>query len=520
MFAQAQDTLSVRSGRSVVSKTSSAKKNSNVDETLFRSKGNISKISGNTAFISKSELEKLKQDPNSSFVNTNDLKRIQAATIPQRVLDQEIKEINSKKSEDIKIARQRRERIRQIDERKKKLGEAQLSDLEQENAQKDKEIIENAIIQIDEQNDDVKHMNSLALYAQCVTIRDMQIKEKVAIEESKKVRDLKLDSEMEIERLKALRIYEERDKKRVEDRKKGAQVIVQQIKERELARLREQEIKEQEQKAMLEHIEKMKLEDIKESNRKKDATKKLLEEVALANAEQILLKQRQKEAEIEEDLQITAYNLERQQREEALAQEQERIRAEKEREVARLRAMQEKAQDKQAELDALRAKRAQEDYERQWRRKTREEAEKRQKMNRDLAQARERQKREKEDVIAEQARLEREQFERIIEHQLEQEELEKLQAEEEKRRLLLNANQLNSQITNALELQEKRKREYLEEGERIRKQNEIEKKKIEIIRQKKIQQLEAAGIPSKYTYELKKKKLMQDPLRAANKKSS
>lgn len=37
------------------------------------------------------------------------------------------------------------------------------------------------------------------------------------------------------------------------------------------------------------------------------------------------------------------------------------IKAEKEREIARLRAMQEKARDQQAELDALRARRAQED---------------------------------------------------------------------------------------------------------------------------------------------------------------
>ena len=52
-----------------------------------------------------------------------------------------------------------------------------------------------------------------------------------------------------------------------------------------------------------------------------------------------------------------------------------RLKDEKEREVQRLREMQEKANDRQAELDALRAKRAMEQNERQAREKERREAE-------------------------------------------------------------------------------------------------------------------------------------------------
>lgn len=57
-----------------------------------------------------------------------------------------------------------------------------------------------------------------------------------------------------------------------------------------------------------------------------------------------------------------------------------RIKDEKEREVARLRELQEKAQDRQAEIDALRAKRAREQAERQAREKDRREAQKRAEM--------------------------------------------------------------------------------------------------------------------------------------------
>ena len=72
-------------------------------------------------------------------------------------------------------------------------------------------------------------------------------------------------------------------------------------------------------------------------------------------------------------------------REQELQEEQDRIRHEKERETARLRASQEKAQDKQAELDALRAKCAQEAYEREWRRKQKEEAQHVTRINRELS---------------------------------------------------------------------------------------------------------------------------------------
>ena len=68
-----------------------------------------------------------------------------------------------------------------------------------------------------------------------------------------------------------------------------------------MERLRQLELKQQEQEAMLRHIEKMKEEDRKEQERKRDSSKKLMEEVALTNAEQIRLKARQRETEMEEE---------------------------------------------------------------------------------------------------------------------------------------------------------------------------------------------------------------------------
>lgn len=102
--------------------------------------------------------------------------------------------------------------------------------------------------------------------------------------------------------------------------------------------------------------------------------------------------------------------------------------------------MQEKAQDRQAELDVLRAKRAMEQNERQAREKERKESELRMKLNEELLEARKMQMGEKMErlqeqvqcIVNQQAKLERDEFQRIIQKQKNERENEiKLQQEKE-----------------------------------------------------------------------------------------
>lgn len=86
-----------------------------------------------------------------------------------------------------------------------------------------------------------------------------------------------------------------------------------------------------------------------------------------ANKEQVVRKKDMQAREVEEDARIADYNRRKQLREAALAEEKARIAKEKELECARLRAAQEKAADKQSELDELRARRHAEAAEREWR---------------------------------------------------------------------------------------------------------------------------------------------------------
>jgi hypothetical protein len=99
--------------------------------------------------------------------------------------------------------------------------------------------------------------------------------------------------------------------------------------------------------------------------------------------------------------------------------------------------MQEKAADRQSEIDALRAKRAFEEQERETRRKEIAEREKSTRQANELEVARKRQFLERESTMANQAKAERDDFLRIIERQKEEEEKER-QLDEEKKYALRN----------------------------------------------------------------------------------
>lgn len=75
-----------------------------------------------------------------------------------------------------------------------------------------------------EQHDEAKAMNRMVNYCKCVTIRDAQLAERKYMMMEEEEENRRLDTLMETERLKALRIYEEREVQRKEERLKGAQV--------------------------------------------------------------------------------------------------------------------------------------------------------------------------------------------------------------------------------------------------------------------------------------------------------
>ncbi|CAD7697326.1 unnamed protein product [Ostreobium quekettii] len=355
--------------------------------------------------------------------------------------------------------------------------------------------------------DDVKHMNQMILYSKCVTIRDAQIEEKrnMMIESEEESR--RLDLMMEIERLKAIENYELAEAQRAEERKRGAAVLAQQIEMREGERVREEELRAREREHMLREVERLKEEERKQQVRKKLVADTMMEEVAVANAEQIKRKEVMKEREKAEDARILDYIRQRDKRQQELAMEKERIAKEKELETARLRAQQEKAADKQAEEDELRARRYQEAKEREWRSKELEAKDKEAAIMKDLAVAREAQKAAKIRQLADVARVEQLEFQRVIEASREKENSERQQAEAQVEASMQYKEELLAQVAANEQRRLREQQEKLEEGRRILDDAAREKARLQAIKEKKLKELERAGVPAKYRAELEKKKV-------------
>lgn len=360
---------------------------------------------------------------------------------------------------------------------------------------------------LDEQLDEVKNMNQMMLYSKCVTIRDAQLEEKKHVKAEAAEEERRLDVMMEVERLKALDLYQAREAQRALDRRKGAEVLQKQIAERTKERELQDELLDMDRKLMLSEIQRMKDEADADGRRKKEAGQKLLAEVSKANAAQLERKKLMVQSEREEEERIARYIAERDEREAREQAEKERVAREKELETARLRAQQEKHADTAAAMDELRAQRIQEAHERAYREKERAAAERERAINEDLRVAREYQKMLKMKQLSDQARQERDEFFRVIDVQMQKEEEDAAQAVQLAAMRKQHKEELQSQIAYNEEMRRRERREYLEEGDRVRSNLTAERARLEAIKQRKLEELAASGVPEKYLSELAKKKI-------------
>ena len=125
----------------------------------------------------------------------------------------------------------------------------------------------------------------------------------------------------------------------------------------------------------------------------------------------------------------------------------------------------------------------------------------------DIMDSRVQQKLEKEKRMHEAAQLEQEEFFRILDRQRQLDATERAKEETEKQRRLAHKEQILQQITELEEKRLKDRQEFLEEGSKMRFERELEKKRLEAIKQRKLHELKRAGVPNKYTIELANKKV-------------
>ena len=190
--------------------------------------------------------------------------------------------LSSQKESQYAKAKAFKQRLIEID-KKRGNNAYKLSDIDKENLVKNANLLSQAQ-KIMEQNEDcVKDMNHIVLYAKIASIRDRQLEEHKAMEKMFRNKEMKLDMMMELERLKELKFQEDREVKRKKQLREGSLVIIDQIKDREMERLKEKEQIRQEGVLMLKQIKEMEEEDRRILEKKKIQEERMAKEVEETN---------------------------------------------------------------------------------------------------------------------------------------------------------------------------------------------------------------------------------------------
>nr|XP_002127322.1 cilia- and flagella-associated protein 45-like [Ciona intestinalis] len=439
------------------------------------------------------------------ILNPNKFGRIQQAARvrTKEEIQREYEMTKMEKDHAMEASQLRKEQMKQRELERKQ--NEKLSDLESEAKEKAEYLLEKANAQRLEQEDEVKHINELILNAKCHAIRDAQILEKKSVKTEMESEEKRLDTMMEIDRINAIKTQEEIEELRKHQRYAGAVQIMKQIEQNAQDRMLEQEKKDQESQQMLKYLEKLQVEDLKDLERKHQEQLVMQKEIDQINQEH----QRQKELRAEQEKlaeqKVIEYMKQKAEREAEYEAEQERIRREKEKEVAKLRALQERARDHQAEQDALRAKRNQEQAEREWRKKEQTEAQKKIQADRVMKRARTEQIQSKEHFMAVQAQRERLEFERVLKEQQRLLEKDKVKEEDALKERLHHADEVRRQIRNKEQLKISERNAFFEEGIKMEEEARQRRARLDEVKKKKLDGLRKAGVPVKYCAEVERR---------------
>nr|CDS17709.1 coiled coil domain containing 19 [Echinococcus granulosus] len=380
-----------------------------------------------------------------------------------------------------------------------------LNELEEEARQKAQYLLSKAMEQRQDEEEEIKQLNAAITNAKIQTIRDAQVLEKQQIKKELAEENDRLDRMMEMDRQNALQIQTAIETKRKEAEMLGACEIINQINQNEQERLLRLEKTEQENMAVRKKIASEMLEEMNRRIDRKTKQQLLREELDKCNDS--MRKMRLKKAEEERllDLKIMQEQKAKAEREAAFEEEQRCIRCEKERETNRLRGLQERAIDLQAEKNALRAKRAMEENERQWRRKelaaAKRAQEAREEMNRERIRAEENKTR----LLAMEATRNKVDFERILQHQKELIEKDRLEEKRRNKMKMEFCNDLKKQICEKEQQRIAERNAFFEEGVRMEEEARLRRLRLEDAKNRKMEELRKAGIPEKYLAEIERK---------------
>ena len=192
-------------------------------------------MTNGAAIIGADELRKLREDlisgkgeaaREAAILSKDDIERMKRSTKIQSVQEKkdQMKIEQEMKQTSLAASNARKAKMQEMDKnRASKLPPSEIEVRQQEQAQG---LLSKAQTQLDEELDDVKHMNQMVLYSKVVTIRDKQLEENKRLEADWVNEQKRLDLMMEIERLKGLQAAEIKEQARVEAQRRGAAVII------------------------------------------------------------------------------------------------------------------------------------------------------------------------------------------------------------------------------------------------------------------------------------------------------
>ncbi|XP_054276376.1 cilia- and flagella-associated protein 45-like [Macrosteles quadrilineatus] len=381
---------------------------------------------------------------------------------------------------------------------------SRLTEVEEEAARKAQHLLARAHELRQEQEDEVKRCNALILATKCHAIRDAQVAEKKLIEKELAEEEKRLEEMMERERQEALRAQERQKELQKMKKQQYVKTVLEQIQENELQREMQAERIEEESRLANEAAMQVQLDELKVLREKLAAQARQREEMNKINQQLHHYACLEKEEGRLADLKVQEYMRRKAEVERAREQEHALQRLEKEKELARLRAMQKRAADTQAAKDEMNAMRIQDEVERAWRKKEREAAMARARKAEELRIAREQQILDRRKCQAIEIQREKEEMERIA--RVNREEQEKQKLEEQRRLCMLESHRMEllKQIGEKEKQKIKARQQQFEEGLAVKVEKQKREDTLKETMAKKMNMIRSHNVPEKYVREVER----------------
>uniref|UniRef100_A0A8C4X1I5 Cilia- and flagella-associated protein 45 n=1 Tax=Eptatretus burgeri TaxID=7764 RepID=A0A8C4X1I5_EPTBU len=423
------------------------------------------------------------QDSNkrSTIMTKGELCRIMknASTVSQADQEAAKAAIKMEKGRELEHCKERRKLMQKIDAERAAQQQGGLRTMQSEAERERAELLRA------EQTEELKHVNKIIAAALCRVAWNAQISEHHELAQAKREDETRLNTIMEDVRQDGLRKEAAQEEIAHQKRLASLQHLLKQQAQQECKKKMDLQRQKQEAKHARELIQQQHVEDLQALDRKHAKQLQFREAIKANKAELSVQQAKMAEQRRLADERIDLFVRQREEREAKLEVLKEQARHEREMEIARLRKLQERVQDRKANEDERRARSSEEAAQRQWRLQQIKEAAALAEHEAKLCKERNDQIESKLRYRAMQSQRDRLDFQRVLQAQTEaiERDIKVMQAKREAK--AEHARQLRSQvqerkaramIQHAAEFREQDKRQLEEKEKRLQIERAIQKK--------------------------------------------